>query len=78
MRHENQPAAGLLLTGDTVRDGRALGVARAAWVAFGAGVGDLDAHGVAVGCGVEAEVEVPAGDVPVPHGVRGELRGAWR
>lgn len=70
MRYEDQPAAGLFLTGGTVRDGRALGPSG---VAFGAGVGDLDAHGTAVRCGMEAEVEVPAGDVSVLYGVGGEL-----
>lgn len=40
---------------------------------LGAGVGDLDAEGG--GIAGESEVEVPAGDVAVAHGVRGELGG---
>ncbi|GAA3657220.1 hypothetical protein GCM10023079_52700 [Streptomyces chitinivorans] len=68
LRHQEQAPARLL---------RALGVrgGGAHRQAFGAGVGDLDAHAPAAGRCVQAEVEVPAGYVPVPYGVRGELGG---
>lgn len=59
VRYEDQSPAGLLGVAGALREGGAKGAA------FSAGVGDRDAYGTAVRCGMEAEVEVPAGDVSV-------------
>lgn len=66
-RHEEQTTAGLGVRRRGGEGGNPLG----------AGVGDLDTDGCGVGVRVdgEAEMEVPAGDMAVAYGVRGELGG---
>lgn len=71
--HKEEATAGFLDTG-TLQKGRIGDRGGAPAYVFTAGVGDLDTN-QAYGSGqcAQAELEVPAGNMSVPHGVAGKL-----